>query len=148
MIIENHCDKEETRPPKKAMRRAVRNKLINKAIKEGTFLDLDAIYKDGKLFGCNYYIIPGSYEKNVNLKQINTIFYCGEDDIFYTFLFEFDLLNNMFVLSYKTKDKDGIPFNIQMAISLHTLNHLKVTPELVFKETAEKMIKEIKKLKN
>ena len=42
---------DEYAEPVKAVRRAKRKELIEKALKECTILDLDAIYEDGKLFG-------------------------------------------------------------------------------------------------
>ena len=83
--------KEETRPPKKAMRRAVRNKLINKAIKEGTFLDLDAIYKDGKLFGKYLHVLPDRTKDYV-------FFYYHFKNKLYPVKIQFDLFRNSFEL--------------------------------------------------
>ena len=43
-------DQEENKPPK-AIRRAVKERIIKEALEKGEVLDLDAIYEDGKVFG-------------------------------------------------------------------------------------------------
>lgn len=106
-------------------------------------IDLDNIYKDGKLFGYDIY-----YEK----KQIN-----GEDidigpltDIIkdgvkYTVKFAFEWQYMTLRMLCTSKDKEGVPVSAGTSISLFFLfeKMVYVTPEMIVRNALEQMIREI-----
>ena len=47
----DYWDDEEDNHPPRALRRSAKNRIIKEAIESGRVIDLDRIYKDGKIFG-------------------------------------------------------------------------------------------------
>lgn len=106
-------------------------------------IDLDSIYKDGKLFGYDIY-----YDK----KQIN-----GEDidigpltDVIkdgtkYTVMFAFEWQYMKLSMLCTSKDKDGVPVGARTGISLDFLfaKMVQVIPEMIVRNALEQMIREI-----
>lgn len=106
-------------------------------------IDLDNIYKDGKLFGYDIY-----YDK----KQIN-----GEgidigpltdvikDGTKYTVKFTFEWQYMELRMLCTSKDKEGVPVSVGTSISLDFLftKMVYVTPEMIVRNALEQMIREI-----
>jgi len=106
-------------------------------------IDLDKIYKDGKLFGCD--IICNLISKD-EIPQFK-LDYCREEDgKHYILDYNFDWEYESFVLSY-IKFENGIPYKARVQINFHMLFSVKPGIEqMAFEHAAESVIREVEKL--
>ena len=106
-------------------------------------IDLDNIYKDGKLFGCD--IIRNLICED-EIPQFKLDYYREEDDKHYILDYKFDWEYGEFILSY-IKFENGIPYKARIQINFHMLFEVKTGLEQVlFKHAAESIIREVEKL--
>lgn len=106
-------------------------------------IDLDKIYKDGKLFGCN--IICNLIGED-EIPQFKLDYYREEDGKHYILDYNFDWEHESFILSY-IKFENGIPYKARIQIDFHMLFSVKPGIEqMVFERAAESVIREVKKL--
>lgn len=106
-------------------------------------IDLDKIYKDGKLFGYNIY-----YEKkringeDINIGPLTDII---KDGVKYTVKFAFEWQYMELRMLCTSKDKYGTPIGARTCISLVFLfeKMVRVTPEMIVRNALEQMIREI-----
>lgn len=110
-------------------------------------IDLDKIYKDGKLFGCNI-ICNLITEDEIQIPQFKLDYYREEDGKHYILDYNFNWEYESFTLSY-IKFENGIPYKARIQISFHMLFGVKPGIEhVVFKHAAESIIREVEKLIN
>ena len=108
-------------------------------------IDLDKIYKDGKLFGCN--IICNLISED-EIPQFKLDYYREEDGKHYILDYNFDWECESFILTY-IKFENGIPYKARIQINFHMLFSVKPGIEqVVFKHAAESIIREVEKLIN
>ena len=106
-------------------------------------IDLDKIYKDGKLFGCD--IIRNLISED-EIQHFKLDYYREEDDKHYILDYNFDWKYESFILSY-TKFENGIPYKARTQINFHMLFSVKPGIEqMVFEHAAESLIREVEKL--
>ena len=108
-------------------------------------IDLDKIYKDGKLFGCDVICnLIGEDE----ILQLKLDYYREEDGKHYILDYNFDWKYGAFILSY-IKFENGTPYKARIQTDFHMLFEVKVDLEqVVFKHAAESVIREVEKLIN
>lgn len=108
-------------------------------------IDLDKIYKDGKLFGCN--IICNLISED-EIPQFKLDYYRKEDGKHYILDYNFDWEYESFILSY-VKFENGMPYKARIQINFHMLFSVKPGIEqMVFKHAAESIIREVEKPEN
>lgn len=108
-------------------------------------IDLDKIYKDGKLFGCN--IICNLISED-EIPKFKLDYYREEDGKHYILDYNFDWEYESFVLSY-IKFENGIPYKARIQINFHMLFSVKPGIEqMAFEHAAESVIREVEKLIN
>ena len=108
-------------------------------------IDLDKIYKDGKLFGCN--IICNLISED-EIPQFKLDYYREEDGKHYILDYNFDWEYESFILSC-IKFENGIPYKARIQTDFHMLFSVKPGIEqVVFKHAAESIIREVEKLIN
>ena len=108
-------------------------------------IDLDKIYKDGKLFNCNI-LCNLIREDETQIPQFKLVYYREEDDKHYILDYNFDWEHESFILSY-IKFENGIPYKARFQISFHMLFSVKPDIEqAVFEHAAESVIREVEKL--
>ena len=108
-------------------------------------IDLDNIYKDGKLFGCN--IMCNLIDED-EIPQLKLDYYREEDGKHYILDYNFNWEYESFTLSY-IKFENGIPYKARIQISFHMLFSVKPGIEqIVFEHAAESVIREVEKLIN
>lgn len=119
--------------------------IIKKAMKEGKVINLDDIYKDGKLFGCDViYNLIG--EDEIQIPELKLDYYREEDGKHYILDYDFDWEHESFTLSY-LKFENGIPYKARNEINFHMLFSVQPGVEqVVFKHAAESIIREVEKL--
>lgn len=108
-------------------------------------IDLDNIYKNGKLFGCN--VIRNIIDEDeISRFKLD---YCREEDgKHYILDYSFDWEHESFILSY-IKFENGIPYKARIQTDFHMLFEVKTGLEqVVFKHAAESLIREVEKLIN
>jgi len=106
-------------------------------------IDLDKIYKDGKLFGCN--IICNLIDED-KTPQFKLDYYREEDGKHYILDYIFDWEYEAFILSY-IRFKNGVPYKARVQINFHMLFSVKPGIEQVaFKHAAESIIREVENL--
>ena len=106
-------------------------------------IDLDKIYKDGKLFGCD--IIRNLISED-DIPQFKLDYRRKEDGKHYILDYDFDWAYEAFILSY-TKFENGTPYKARIQIGFHMLFETK--PGLwwvVFGDAAESIIREVEKM--
>lgn len=110
-------------------------------------IDLDKIYKDGKLFGCDViYNLIG--EDEIQIPELKLDYYREEDGKHYILDYNFDWEYESFILSY-IKFENGIPYKARIQINFHMLFSVKPGIEqVVFKHAAESVIREVEKPEN
>ena len=108
-------------------------------------INLDDIYEDGKLFGCD--VIRNLIgEDEIQIPLLKLDYYREEDGKHYILDYVFDWEHESFTLSY-LKFENGIPYKARIQINLHMLFETK--PGLwrvVFGHAAESIIREVEKL--
>jgi len=110
-------------------------------------IDLDKIYNDGKLFGCNI-ICSLISEDETQIPQFKLDYYREEDGKHYILDYNFDWEYESFILSY-IKFENGTPYKARIQINFHMLFSVKPGIEqVVFKRAAESIIREVEKLIN
>lgn len=108
-------------------------------------IDLDKIYKDGKLFGCD--IIRNLISED-EIPQFKLDYYREEDGKHYILDYNFDWEYELFSLTY-IKFENGIPYKARIQTDFHMLFSVKPGIEqVVFKRAAESIIREVEKLIN
>ncbi len=108
-------------------------------------IDLDKIYKDGKLFGCD--IIRNLICED-EIPQFKLDYYREEDDKHYILDYDFDWKHGAFILSY-IKFENGKPYKARIQTDFCMLFEVKSGLEqIVFKRAAESLIREVEKLIN
>lgn len=118
---------------------------IKKAMKEHRVIDLDSIYKDGKLFGRNI-ICNLICEDETQIPQFKLDYYREEDGKHYILDYNFDWKYESFILSY-IKFENGIQYKARIQINFHMLFSVKPGIEqMVFERAAESVIREVEKL--
>ena len=106
-------------------------------------IDLDKIYKDGKLFGRD--IICNLISED-EIPQFKLDYYREEDGKHYILDYNFDWEYESFILSY-TEFENGIPYKARIQINFHMLFSVKPGIEqMVFERAAESVIREVEKL--
>lgn len=106
-------------------------------------IDLDKIYKDGKLFGCD--VICNLICED-EIPQFKLDYYREEDGKHYILDYNFDWKYGAFILSY-IKFENGIPYKARIQINFHMLFSVKSGIEqMVFEHAAESVIREVEKL--
>ena len=106
-------------------------------------IDLDNIFKNGKLFGCN--IICNLISEN-EIPQFKLDYYREEDGKHYILDYNFDWEYELFILTY-IKFENGTPYKARIQINFHMLFSVKPGIEqVVFKRAAESIIREVEKL--
>ena len=106
-------------------------------------IDIDSVYKDGKLFGYDIY-----YEKkqingeDINIGPLTDVIKNGRK---YTVKFAFDWQYMVLRMLCTSKDKEGVPVSTGTSISLFFLfeKMAHVTPEMIVRNALEQMIREI-----
>ena len=110
-----------------------------------TTIDLDKIYKDGKLFGCD--VIRNLIgEDEIQIPEFKLDYRREEDGRHYILDYDFDWEHESFTLSY-LKFENGIPYKARTQIGFHMLFETK--PGLwrvVFGHAAESIIREVEKM--
>ena len=108
-------------------------------------IDLDKIYKDGKLFNCNI-LCNLIREDETQIPQFKLVYYREEDGKYYILDYDFDWEHELFILSYN-KFENGIPYKARFQISFLMLFSVKpVIEQAVFEHAAESVIREVEKL--
>ena len=108
-------------------------------------IDLDKIFNDGKLFGCD--VICNLISED-EIQHFKLDYYREEDDKHYILDYNFDWKYESFILSY-IKFANGIPYKARIQINFHMLFETKTGLEqFVFKNAAESLIREVEKLIN
>ena len=108
-------------------------------------IDLDNIYKDGKLFGCD--IICNLIGKD-EIPLFKLDYYREGDGKHYILDYKFDWEYGVFILSY-IKFENGKPYKARIQINFDMLFEVKTGLEqIVFKRAAESLIREVEKLIN
>ena len=108
-------------------------------------IDLDNIFKDGKLFG---YDIMCNLAGEDEIPQFKLDYYREEDGKHYILDYNFDWEYGAFILSY-IKFENGIPYKARFQTDFHMLFEVKAGLEqVVFKHAAESLIREVEKLIN
>ena len=108
-------------------------------------IDLDKIYKDGKLFGRN--IICNLISED-EIPQFKLDYYRKEDGKHYILDYNFNWEYESFTLSY-IKFENGTPYKARIQINFHMLFDVKSGMEqMVFEHAAESIIREVEKLIN
>ena len=106
-------------------------------------INLDDIFKDGKLFGCN--IICNLICED-EIPQFKLDYYREEDAKHYILDYNFDWEYESFILTYN-KFENGTPYKARIQINFHMLFSVKPGIEqVVFKHAAESIIREVEKL--
>ena len=110
-------------------------------------IDLDKIYKDGKLFGCDViYNLIG--EDEIQIPELKLDYYREEDGKHYILDYNFDWEHESFILTY-IKFENGTPYKARIQINFHMLFDVKSGMEqMVFEHAAESIIREVEKLIN
>ena len=105
-------------------------------------IDLDKIYKDGKLFGCD--VICNLICED-EIPQFKLDYYREEDGKHYVLDYNFDWKYGAFILSY-IRFENGIPYKARIQTDFHMLFEVKADLEqVVFKHAAESVIREVEK---
>lgn len=113
--------------------------------KPKTFINLDDIYKDGKLFGCDI-ICNLICEDEIQIPQFKLDYYREEDGKHYILDYNFDWEYESLILSY-IKFENGIPYKARFEINFRMLFDVKPGMEqMVFEHAAESVIREVEKL--
>lgn len=108
-------------------------------------IDIDTIFKDGKLFGCDI-ICNLISEDEIQIPQFKLDYYREEDGKHYILDYYFDWEYELFILSY-IKFENGIPYKARFQTDFHMLFEVKTGLEqVVFKHAAESLIREVEKL--
>lgn len=108
-------------------------------------IDLDKIYKDGKLFGCNI-ICNLICEDEIQIPQFKLDYYREKDGKHYILDYNFDWEYGWLILSY-AKFENGMPYKARIQTDFHMLFEVKTGLErVVFKNAAERVIREVEKL--
>ena len=107
-------------------------------------IDLDNIYKDGKLFGCD--IICNLIGKD-EIPLFKLDYYREGDGKHYILDYNFDWKYGAFILSY-TKFENGKPYKARIQTDFHMLFEVKTGLEQIVKNAAESIIREVEKLIN
>lgn len=113
--------------------------------KPKTVINLDDIYKDGKLFGCDI-ICNLICEDEIQIPQFKLDYYREEVGKHYILDYNFDWEYESFILSY-VKFENGIPYKARFEINFRMLFDVKPGMEqMVFEHAAESVIREVEKL--
>ena len=108
-------------------------------------IDLDKIFKDGKLFGCDI-ICNLICKDETQIPQFKLDYYREEDGKHYILDYNFDWEYELFILTY-IKFENGTPYKARIQINFHMLFSVKPGIEqVVFKRAAESIIREVEKL--
>ena len=120
--------------------------IIKKAMKEGKFINLDDICKDGKLFGCRIIHTDPFDAKAYGMSLTKLDYHSKESGKNYILDYNFDWEYESFILSY-TKFENGIPYKARFEINFRMLFDVKPGMEqMVFEHAAESVIREVEKL--
>lgn len=113
--------------------------------KPKTVINLDDIYKDGKLFGCD--VIRNLIgEDEIQIPEFKLDYRREEDGKHYILDYDFDWEHESFALSY-LKFENGTPYKARVQINFHMLFSVKPGVEqMVFEHAAESVIREVEKL--
>lgn len=106
-------------------------------------IDLDDIYKDGKLFGYEiYYEKKRINEEGIDIGPLTDVI---KDGTKYTVKFAFEWQYMELRMLCTSKDKEGVPVSVGTSISLDFLftKMVYVTPEMIVRNALEQMIREI-----
>ena len=108
-------------------------------------IDLDDIYKDGKLFGCD--VIRNLIgEDEIQIPLLKLDYYREEDGKHYILDYDFDWEHESFTLSY-IRFENGTPYKARFEINFRMLFDVKPGIEqMVFEHAAESVIREVEKL--
>jgi sRNA-binding regulator protein Hfq len=108
-------------------------------------IDLDSIFNDGTLFGCD--IICNLICED-EIPQFKLDYYREDDGKHYILDCYFDWKHWAFILSY-IKFENGIPYKARVQTDFHMLFEVKTGLEqVVFKHAAESIIREVENLIN
>ena len=122
------------------------NATVKKAKEEGRFIDLDSIYKDGKLFGCRIIHTDPFDAKAYGMSLTKLDYHSKESDKNYILDYEFDWERQEFILSY-FRWVNATPYKARIQINFHMLFSVKPGIEqMVFEHAAESIIREVEKL--
>ena len=109
-------------------------------------IDLDSIYKDGKLFGCRIIHTDPLDAKAYGMSLTKLDYHSKESDKNYILDYNFDWEYESFSLSY-IKFENGIPYKARIQINFCMLFDIKPGMEqMVFEHAAESVIREVEKL--
>ena len=133
-------DEEEVKPAK-SMRRAAKERIIKKAIEEGTVIDLDKIYKDGKLFN---YAIEHTSNDGWSTTRVT------ENGHEYIVSFRFEWLDrSLQVQGTPVYESPKVPKMIRLCTSLDTLLNLNGDlTDYAVKNTVDRIINEFERRYN
>ena len=111
-------------------------------------IDLDSIYKDGKLFGCRiiYTHTNPLDAKAYEMSLLKLDYYREEDGKHYILDYDFDWEHESFTLSY-IRFENGTPYKARVQTGFHMLFETKPgLGRVVFEHAAESVIREVEKL--
>ena len=109
-------------------------------------IDLDKIYKDGKLFGCKIIHTDPFDAKAYGMPLTKLDYHSKESDKNYILDYEFDWERQAFILSY-FRWVNATPYKARIQTDFHMLFSVKPGIEqMVFEHAAESIIREVEKL--
>jgi len=139
----DYWDDEEDNHPPHSLRRSAKNRLIKEAVETGRVIDLDRIYKDGKIFG--YEVECTKDEKGAITKLKAT-----DSDHEYIVSFRFDWVGfNLLIQAFPADRSKNLPEVIRSCTSLDVLLALKYDlMEYAVRDTVNRIIAEFERRYN
>ena len=108
-------------------------------------IDLDNIYKDGKLFGCDVIQNDPLAARAYGMSLYKLDYHSKESGNNYILDYEFDWKGQAFILSY-FRWVNATPYKARIQINFHMLFSVKPGIEqMVFEHAAESVIREVEK---